>query len=82
MGGDGKGDEERLGERGLVDLAGEEEVRFGGGNGAGDEGDDGGVGQVNRGEDGEGVSGVALDARYWLVLVVGGGEEEEGVGVR
>lgn len=65
MCGNGEADEERLGHRGLVDLAGEEDVGLGGGDGAGEEGDEGGVGEVDAGEDGEGVGRVALDARYW-----------------
>lgn len=62
---DGQADEEGFGDRGLVDLAGEEEVGFGGGDGARDERDEGGRGEVEGCEDGEGVGGVALNAGYW-----------------
>lgn len=62
---DGQADEEGFGERGLVDLAREEEVGFGGGDGARDERDERGRGEVEGCEDGEGVGGVALDAGYW-----------------
>lgn len=61
---DGQADEERFGERGLVDLAREEEVGFGRGDGARNERDEGGCGEVEGCENGEGVGGVALDAGY------------------
>lgn len=61
----GQGDEQRLRERGLVDLAREEEVGLGGGDGAGGERDQRGRGQVEGAKQREGVGGVALDAGYW-----------------
>lgn len=59
---DGEGDEEGLGERGLVDFARHEEVGFGGRDGALDGRDEGDVGEVEGREDGHGVAGVALQA--------------------
>lgn len=70
MGEDGERDDQRLGERGLVDFAGEEEVGFRGGDGAGCEWDYGGCGEVEGGEDCECVGGVALDAGYCAVGVL------------
>jgi hypothetical protein len=67
VGEEGEGDEEGLRERCLVDLACEEEVGLGGGDGARGERDDRGCCEVEGAEDGEGVGGVALDAGYWEV---------------
>lgn len=65
VGGDGEEDEEGLGEGGLVDLAGLEEVGLGGGDGCGQQRDEAGVDKVDGGEHGDGVGGVALDAGDW-----------------
>lgn len=64
VGDDGQADEERLRERRLVDLAGEQEVRLGGGHGARGERDERGGCEVQAGEEREGVARVALDAYY------------------
>lgn len=60
-----EGNEQGLGEGGLVVRAGKEEVAIGLGNGASGEGDEGGVGYVERGKESECVGGVFLDAYDW-----------------
>jgi hypothetical protein len=55
--------EQRLGKARLVDLAGEEEVGFGGGNGLRRQRDERGSDEVDRGKDGESVGAVALNSR-------------------
>lgn len=70
MCGGGKDDKKGLGERGLVDLAGEEKVGFGGGNRAGGKGNQRGCSQVKRREERESIRGVSLDACYWAMLAI------------
>lgn len=64
MGKHGQGDEEGLGEAGLVDFAGHQEEGLGVRYGAVDERENGGVGDVQAGEEAEGVGGVSLYAGY------------------
>ena len=69
MGENGKTDQERFREGSLVDLASEEEIRFGAGNGAGDEGNDRGCGEVEGRKKRERVTRVSLDASHCGELV-------------
>lgn len=64
VGGEGQGDEQRLGDGGLVVGPGEEEVAVGLWDGAREKRDEGGIRDVEGGEDGEGVRRVLLDAGH------------------
>lgn len=62
---DWQGDEDRLGQGALVDLARHEEVRLGAGDGARDGGDQGDVDEVEGCEEAHGVAGEFLYAHYY-----------------
>ena len=66
MGEHGEADQEGLGQRRLVDLAGHDEEGFGVGHGAVDKRYDGGVCQVDAGEERKCVAGVALHTGYYF----------------
>ena len=72
VGDEREGDEQGLGQGGLVVGAGEEEVAVALGHGSGEQRYYGRVCHVEGSEDGEGVRGVALDAGDWARVSRGG----------